>query len=108
MIGRFRNGNKLSNNDMRHIYLRCSKVLRTELAVAEAIQNGFTDESKKLVEQRFTSLEALITNGKLSELSGKRMPRKVKKVFIKDISARYNLCLILLKSWDYYKTKFKN
>ena len=33
----------------------------------------------------------------------KKMPRKMKKAFIRELSARYNLCLIVLQYWDDFK-----
>lgn len=100
MIGRFRNGRKLSNNALRHIFHNVSKVYKTESEAVTAVTEGFTDASKELVVERFISLTSLVTNGKLD-----KRPRKAKKAFMKDLSARYNLYLILLNGWDNYKNQ---
>ena len=65
---------------------------------AVAIQDGFTDDNNQTLLKRFQHLESLIMNGHF-----KKMPRKMKKAFIRELSARYNLCLIVLQHWDDFK-----
>ena len=55
-------------------------------------------KSKQVVTKRFDYLESLISTGHLE-----KMPRKMKKAFIRELSARYNLCLIILQHWDEFK-----
>lgn len=57
-----------------------------EHAVVKAIQDGFTDDNNQTLLKR-----SLIMNGHF-----KKMPRKMKKAFIRELSARYNLCLTTL------------
>lgn len=67
------------------------KAVGKEPVIIEAIAGGFSDECKKLV-------EAVISTGKFY-----KTPRKLKKRICKDISARFNLCVIVLNQWDDYK-----
>jgi hypothetical protein len=69
-----------------------------EHAVVRAVQDGFTDDNNQTLLKRFQYLESLIMNGRF-----KKMPRKMKKAFIRELSARYNLCLIVLQHWDDFK-----
>lgn len=92
MLGRFRKANVLSKKKLGHSYEGCKPV------IIEAIAGGFSDECKKLVEERFEYLEAVISTGKFY-----KTPRKLKKRICKDISARFNLCVIVLNQWDDYK-----
>lgn len=78
----------------RHIYDTAMKAVGKEPVIAIA----GSDECKKLVEERFEYLEAVISTGKFY-----KTPRKLKKRICKDISARFNLCVIVLNQWDDYK-----
>lgn len=95
MLGRFRTANVLSKKKLGHIY---DTAVGKEPVIIEAIAGGFSDECKKLVEERFEYLEAVISTGKFY-----KTPRKLKKRICKDISARFNLCVIVLNQWDDYK-----
>lgn len=53
--------------------------------------------AKQVVTKRFDYLESLISTGHLE-----KMPRKMKKAFIRELSARYNLCLIIF-DWTFLK-----
>lgn len=70
------------------------KAVGKEPVIIKAIAGGFSDECKKSVEERFEYLEA----GKFY-----KTPRKLKKRICKDISARFNLCVIVLNQWNDYK-----
>lgn len=78
MLGRFRKANVLSKKKLGHIYDTAMKAVGKEPVIIKAIAGGFSDECKKLVEERFEYLEAVI-------------------------SARFNLCVIVLNQWDDYK-----
>ena len=86
MTGRFRAINKISKHKMSLLWDRAFAVLTKEYAVVNAINKGFD------------YLESLISTGHLE-----KMPRKMKKAFIRELSARYNLCLIILQHWDEFK-----
>lgn len=94
MLGRFRKANVLSKKKLG----QAMKAVGKEPAIIKAIAGGFSDECKKLVEERFEYLEAVISTGKFY-----KTPRKLKKRICKDISARFNLCVIVLNQWDDYK-----
>lgn len=98
MLGRFRTANVLSKKKLGHIYDTAMKAVGKEPVIIKAIAGGFSDECKKLVEERFEYLEAVISTGKFY-----KTPRKLKKRICKDISARFNLCVIVLNQWDEYK-----
>lgn len=98
MLGRFRTANVLSKKKLGHIYDTAMKAVGKEPVIIKAIAGGFSDECKKLVEERFEYLEAVISTGKFY-----KTPRKLKKRICKDISARFNLCVIVLNQWDDYK-----
>ena len=98
MTGRFRAINKISKHKMSLLWDRAFAVLTKECAVVNAINKGFSEESKQVVTKRFDYLESLISTGHLE-----KMPRKMKKAFIRELSARYNLCLIILQHWDEFK-----
>lgn len=98
MTGRFRPVNKISRHKMSLLWDRAFAVLTKEYAVVNAINKGFSEESKQVVTKRFDYLESLISTGHLE-----KMPRKMKKAFIRELSARYNLCLIILQHWDEFK-----
>ena len=83
---------------MSLLWDRAFAVLTKEYAVVNAINKGFSEESKQVVTKRFDYLESLIPTGHLE-----KMPRKMKKAFIRELSARYNLCLIILQHWDEFK-----
>lgn len=89
MLGRFRKANVLSKKKLGHIYDTAMKAVGKEPVIIKAIAGGFSDECKKLVEERFEYLEAVISTGKFY-----KTPRKLKKRICKDISARFNLCVI--------------
>ena len=95
MLGRFRTANVLSKKKLGHIYDTAMKAVGKEPVIIKAIAGGFSDECKKSVEERF---EAVISTGKFY-----KTPRKLKKRICKDISARFNLCVIVLNQWDNYK-----
>lgn len=98
MTGRFRAFNKISNRKLHHIWRKAFKVLRKEHVVVKAINDGFTVENYQTLLKRFNHLESIIKNERLPKL-----PRKVKKQFLKELSARYNLCLIVMQQWDDFK-----
>lgn len=99
MTGRLKPANKISKRKMSLLWDKALVYCGKEHAVARAIQDGFTDDNHQTLLKRFQYLESLIVNGHL-----RKMPRKTKKAFIKELSARYNLCLIVLQHWDYFKT----
>lgn len=88
MLGRFRKANVLSKKKLGHSCRQRTCNYR----------RWVSDECKKLVEERFEYLEAVISTGKFY-----KTPRKLKKRICKDISARFNLCVIVLNQWDDYK-----
>lgn len=94
MTGRFRAINKISKHKMSLLWDRAFAVLTKEYAVVNAINKGFSEESKQVVTKRFDYLESLISTGHLE---------KMPKAFIRELSARYNLCLIVLQHWDEFK-----
>lgn len=98
MTERFRAINKISKHKMSLLCDRAFAVLTKEYAVVNAINKGFSEESKQVVTKRFDYLESLISTRHLE-----KMPRKMKKAFIRELSARYNLCLIVLQHWDEFK-----
>ena len=98
MLGRFRTANVLSKKKLGHIYDTAMKAVGKEPVIIKAIAGGFSDECKKSVEEQFEYLEAVISTGKFY-----KTPRKLKKRICKDISARFNLCVIVLNQWDDYK-----
>lgn len=98
MTGRFRAINKISKHKMSLLWDRALAYFYTEHAVVKAVQDGFTDDNNQTLLKRFQHLESLIVNGRM-----KKMPRKMKKAFIRELSARYNLCLIVLQHWDEFK-----
>lgn len=98
MTGRFRAINKISKHKMSLLWDRALAYFYKEHAVVKAVQDGFTDDNNQTLLKRFQHLESLITNGRM-----KKMPRKMKKAFIGELSARYNLCLIVLQHWDEFK-----
>lgn len=53
MLGRFRKANVLSKKKLGHIYDTAMKAVGKEPVIIEAIAGGFSDECKKLVEERF-------------------------------------------------------
>lgn len=59
MLGRFRTANVLSKKKLGHIYDTAMKAVGKEPVIIKAIAGGFSDECKKLVEERFEYLEAL-------------------------------------------------
>lgn len=95
MTGRFRPANKLSKHKMSLLWDKALAYFYREYAVVKAFQDGFTDENNQTLLKRFQHLESLIVDGHL-----KKMPRKMKKAFMRELSARYNLCLIVLQQWD--------
>lgn len=98
MIGRFRVTNKISSNKMCRLWDRAFAILNREAAVTNAINNGFNEESRKIVTNRFEYLKSVIVTGHL-----KKMPRKKKKVVYRELMDRYNLCVIMLGIWDEFK-----
>lgn len=98
MTGRFRPVNKISKHKMSLLWDRALAYFYKEHAVVRAVQDGFTDDNNQTLLKRFQYLESLIMNGHF-----KKMPRKMKKAFIRELSARYNLCLIVLQHWDDFK-----
>lgn len=98
MTGRFRAINKISKHKMSLLWDRALAYFYKEHAVVKAVQDGFTDDNNQTLLKRFQYLESLIMNGRM-----KKMPRKMKKAFIRELSARYNLYLIVLQHWDEFK-----
>jgi hypothetical protein len=98
MKERFRAVNKISKHKMSLLWDRALACFYKEHAVVKAVQDGFTDDNNQTLLKRFQYLESLIMNGHF-----KKMPRKMKKAFIRELSARYNLCLIVLQHWDDFK-----
>ena len=98
MTGRFRPVNKISKHKMSLLWDRALAYFYKEHAVVRAVQDGFTDDNNQTLLKRFQHLESLIMNGRF-----KKMPRKMKNAFMRELSARYNLCLIVLQHWDDFK-----
>lgn len=98
MIGRFRVANKINSNKMCRLWDKAFAVLNREATVMNAINNGFNEESRKIVTNRFEHLKSVIVAGHL-----KKIPRKKKKVAYKELMNRYNLCIIILGIWDEFK-----
>ena len=95
MTRRFKPIYKISKHKMSLLRDKALAYFYKEYAVVKAFQDGFTDESNQTLLKRFKYLELLIMNG-----YPKKMSRKMKKEFIRELSARYNLCLIVLQHWD--------
>nr|UVX91097.1 MAG: hypothetical protein [Bacteriophage sp.] len=55
MLGRFRKANVLSKKKLGHIYDTAMKAVGKEPVIIKAIAGGFSDECKKLVEERYGS-----------------------------------------------------
>lgn len=99
MTGRFRAINKISKHKMSLLWDRAFAVLTKEYAVVNAINKGFSEESKQVVTKRFDYLESLISTGHLE-----KMPRKMKKAFYKrTFQQGITFCLIILQHWDEFK-----
>lgn len=98
MTGKFRAINKISKHKMSLLWDRAFAVLTKEYAVVNAINKGFSEESKQVVTKRFDYLESLISTGHLE-----KMPRKMKKAFIRELSARYMPLSDYITTWDEFK-----
>lgn len=98
MTGRFRAAHKISKHKMSILWARAVSFFYKEHAVVKAVEDGFTDDNYQTLTKRFQHLESIIENGRIA-----KMPRKMKKVFMRELSARYNLCLIMLQHWDNFK-----
>lgn len=84
MLGRFRKANVLSKKKLGHIYDTAMKAVGKEPVIIKAIAGGFSDECKKLVEERFEYLEAVISTGKFYK-TPRKLRREYARIYLLDL-----------------------